>query len=147
MATTTTTIIITVATIITTTGYKNDNMLTKSGQKMSEQGLRTQGECKSILGLDSFVLRKQLDRQRITLGKQLKGSGSMLPRSYREKKFPSEKGLQDIIAKETNIMEAISRGVCPRTSCWKEPLVNNQKQALQFTTAQRVLLQLIQRTR
>jgi len=63
VATTTTTIIITVATIITTTGYKNDNMLTKYGQKMSEQGLRTQGECKSMLGLDSFVLQKQTDRE------------------------------------------------------------------------------------
>jgi len=83
------------------------------------------------------------------IGQAAQGIGINATQKLLRKKFPSEKGLQDIIAKETDIMEAISGGVCPRTSCWKEPLVDNQQQALQFiiTTAQRVLLQLIQRTR
>ena len=50
-------------------------------------------------------------------------------------------------------MEASSGGVCQSTSCWKEPLIDSQQKnsALLvlsvFTTAQRVLLQQIRRTR
>ena len=80
-------------------------------------------------GLDSFCLT-ETNQQRITLGKWSMAFWLMLPRSYWGKKSKWEGATRH--NSEGNIMEVSSVGVCPSTSCWKEPLVDSQQQTLPF---------------